>query len=614
MKKSLWLSLAFSCLLIVVQLLIISSCKKDKKDESTQETNPIANTTEYKVLGIVKDENGLPLADVDVQNGSKTVKTNSNGYFEIKGIAIADGRCAISAQKNGYYAGSKGRLSDGKQDLAFEVVLQQLNNPSNFATANGLNVNLSGGGAVSIPTDAIIDANGNTYNGSATMYAEVLNPNAANFSDLVAGDDLQATTTNGSAVSLFSYGIMRVELRSNTGQELNLAAGKSATIKVPIDPADLATAPATIPLWYLDEKTGIWKEEGVATKTGNEYVGTVKHFTDWNCDLPGPNAIIRGLLLDCNNLPLKNTTVKVGQTSITTDNNGNFERRVPSGIAFTVESNTYLNFASVNVPALTVGQVFNVGTLVSTVCPAFIEVNLTDCNNQAFTGSAFILYDNASAGNGLHMWNPNDKKFAVKPNTTYNVTLFSGFNFNSSSISSSNSGTTVSLSLNACGAGQSVSNAIFTLNGGIFSNETFILDPNFLIVGSLASSEYDISSNRTEIVVAHNISSNPFTKQLLVEFAGNTTGTFPINNSTSQITLNIQKIYNGDTIYAFLDNASPGSIVVNSYGAVGSKVSGTINGTFSGTYFKSNNPATQTPLTNVTLSGNFEAIRKADRP
>jgi hypothetical protein len=612
MKKHLILSLLFCSVLCASQLLIIASCKKSKKDAEPEQ--PVVTATEYKIVGVVKDETGFPVSGAIVTNGSNSATTNNNGFFEIKGLAISDGRCAVSAKKEGFFAGAKGCLSDGKQDLSFEFVLQKLENPINFTAVSGTTATMPNGGEVSIPANGLKDANGNAFTGNATMYAEVLNPNDPNFSNMVAGDDLQATTTSGAAASLFSYGIMRVELRSNTGQELNLAAGKTSTIKVPIDPADLATAPGTIPLWYLDETTGIWKEEGVATKTGNEYVGTVTHFTDWNCDKPGPNATITGLLLDCNNLPLKNTSVKVGQTNITTDNNGNFTRRVPSGIAFTVESNNYLNFPPANVPSLTAGQTYNVGTLVSTVCPSFIEVNLTDCNGQAFTGTAFVLYENATAGGGALIWTSSNKKIAVKPNATYDITLFSGFNFTTTSVASGNSGTTVTTSLNACGAGQSVSNATFTLNGGIFSNETFVLDPNFPIIGSFASAEYDISSNRTDIFVNHNPNSNPYSKLLILQFAGNTTGTYTINNSSNDVTLNIQKIYNGDTISAFLENANPGSIVVNSYGAVGSKVSGTISGTFSGTYYKLNNPTTQTPLTNITVSGNFEAVRKPDKP
>jgi hypothetical protein len=599
------------CYFALLQLVI--SCKKSKKDPEP-ETTPSVTSPTSKMYGVVKDENGLPINGANIKNGNNIATSNSNGYFEINGVASSDGRCAVSVTKAGYFSGAKGCLYDGKQNLSFEIVLQKLDNPVNFTGANGVNANMSNGGAVNIPINGLKDATGNAYSGNANMYAEVLNPNDPNFSDIVAGNDLQATTTSGSPVSLFSYGIMRVELRDNSGNELNLAAGKTSTITLPIAPADVASAPATIPLWFLDETTGIWKEEGVATKTGNTYVGTVSHFTDWNCDLPGPNATIRGLLLDCNNQPLKNTTVKVGQTSITTDNAGNFVRRVPSGIAFTIESDNYLSFTPVNVPALSVGQDFNVGTLVSSVCPAIIEVGLVDCNSQAFTNTTFVLYESTSDEEGALIWTPNEKKISVKPNTTYNLTVFSGFNFTTKSVTSGNSGTTVTATLNACGSGQIVAAASFNLNGGIFTNETVVLDPNFQIIGNLATSEYDVSSNKTNVVIVHNVTNDVFAKNLSVEFVGNTTGTFGINNGNNAITLSIQKILNGDTIYAVLDNASSGNIVVTNYGAVGSKVSGTINGTFSGTYFKLNDPLTQTPLTNVTVNGTFEAVRKTDAP
>jgi hypothetical protein len=39
-------------------------------------------------------------------------------------------------------------------------------------------------------------------------------------------------------------------------------------------------------LWSLDDTTGLWKEEGTATRQGDEYVGSVSHFSFWNCDAP----------------------------------------------------------------------------------------------------------------------------------------------------------------------------------------------------------------------------------------------------------------------------------------------------------------------------------------
>jgi hypothetical protein len=73
-----------------------------------------------------------------------------------------------------------------------------------------------------------------------------------------------------------------------------VAPGKTATLTIDVPESQTATAPATIPLWFFDEEAGVWQEEGEATRQGDKYIGTVKHFTDWNADHPTGWAIVRG--------------------------------------------------------------------------------------------------------------------------------------------------------------------------------------------------------------------------------------------------------------------------------------------------------------------------------
>jgi len=81
---------------------------------------------------------------------------------------------------------------------------------------------------------------------------------------------------------------------------LQLATGKNATVTFPIATATQSTAPATIPLWFFDETKGMWIEQGSATKTGNTYVGTVSHFTWWNCDWGGGPLTYTATFVDQN--------------------------------------------------------------------------------------------------------------------------------------------------------------------------------------------------------------------------------------------------------------------------------------------------------------------------
>lgn len=70
--------------------------------------------------------------------------------------------------------------------------------------------------------------------------------------------------------------------------------GKTFTLTIPCT-GDPATATDTIAMWYYDKTSGLWIEEGTATKSLNattgdyEYTGTVSHFSGWNMELKVPN-------------------------------------------------------------------------------------------------------------------------------------------------------------------------------------------------------------------------------------------------------------------------------------------------------------------------------------
>lgn len=49
--------------------------------------------------------------------------------------------------------------------------------------------------------------------------------------------------------------------KSDGGKKLQIKSGAVATLTSPIPAETLSSAPATIALWYVDEQTGVWKEE-----------------------------------------------------------------------------------------------------------------------------------------------------------------------------------------------------------------------------------------------------------------------------------------------------------------------------------------------------------------
>jgi len=125
-----------------------------------------------------------------------------------------------------------------------------------------------------------------------------------------------------------------------SGNKLQLATGNTATITIPIPSSLLSKAPSSIPLWYFDDTKGAWKQEGVATKQGSNYIGVVSHFSFWNAgDLAGSikftvsfkdtvsgTAYVNKLVTI---IRLDSTSGGAGATSGRTDNTGTVSGQVP---------------------------------------------------------------------------------------------------------------------------------------------------------------------------------------------------------------------------------------------------------------------------------------------
>ena len=188
--------------------------------------------------------------------------------------------------------------------------------------------------SVVFPAAAFIDSKGNPFTGIATVRATYFDPTHKEFVSAFPGD-FSGQRSNGSFTPIESFGFINVEI-SNGSEKLNLASGKSANITMPIPASMLAKAPATIPLWWYDETNGMWKEEGFATKNGNNYTGTVIHFSSWNCDQPTQTSYLKGRVVDGNGNPLYFSQVLskgadyTGQSSVYTDESGNFVIAVKS--------------------------------------------------------------------------------------------------------------------------------------------------------------------------------------------------------------------------------------------------------------------------------------------
>lgn len=275
-------SLPFIAVLALASVIYFSCQKSDTPDTPPYKPEYVT----ANISGRIIDENQLPVSGATVKAGTISVTTNASGTFTISNISVDKHAGMVTVEKEGYFKGIKTIVVTPNKDNTVSLQLIKKIAAGNFSGSSGGTVTIPSGGGIVFPASGIVTEGTTTpYTGTVSVSAFFINPEAPNFSEITPGA-LRGITTTNQERGLQSFGMLAVELNGANGEKLQLATGKTASLTFPIPASLQAQAPATIPLWSLDETTGLWKEEGAATRQGNNYVGSVSHFSFWNCDAP----------------------------------------------------------------------------------------------------------------------------------------------------------------------------------------------------------------------------------------------------------------------------------------------------------------------------------------
>ncbi|AXG70629.1 internalin-A [Kordia sp. SMS9] len=252
------------------------------RDQQFKDEN-FGNTTTGNFIGIITDETGNNLENVLVTIGSVTTMTDRNGFFILNDVQVFENFAYIKARKDGYLNGSRMVIPKTNGTNRINIVLLE-KEVTQTITSGVVSEVTSGAVKVTFSGD-FITQDGNSYSGPVDVVLDYIRPNTLQTFTEAPGS-LFAQTSSNEARGLETYGMVGVNLFSPSGEILNINPESPATITFPLFSSQTSTAPETIQLWYFDEEQGYWKEEGVATRDGNNYVGEVSHFTWWNCDIP----------------------------------------------------------------------------------------------------------------------------------------------------------------------------------------------------------------------------------------------------------------------------------------------------------------------------------------
>lgn len=378
------------CILLFLSIFNFQ-CQKELSYIGSPDTGgfPVGTPDPVKanLQGNIIDENGQPAAGVTVEVGAMTIMTNEFGYFRINGASLDKKTSVVIAEKAGYFKGYRVfAATSGTNQVVIKLIKRNL--AGSITASSGGTATLSNSAKISLPANGVVIASsGNTYLGDIKVYASYIDPRANDIAETVPGSFV-ANDNNGKRVVLSSFGMLAVELESESGEKLQIKSGAVATLTTPIPSSSLSSAPAKMALWYLDEQTGIWKEEGTATKQGNNYVGDVKHFSFWNWDYPYDAVSLSVTLHNDNGLPLVNVFVKVvsADSSIRacsygyTDSLGQIAGFVPSGknLIMEVDDPCYTSVYSKSLSPL--NQNTDLGIITITNIASTVTGTLSDCS------------------------------------------------------------------------------------------------------------------------------------------------------------------------------------------------------------------------------------------
>jgi len=314
------------------------------------DNDPMETTVfiEGHLNGIVVDGNQNPVNAATIELSGSTTESDENGFFRFSEVIVSENGGLIKISKEGYYDGYKFGFLETDQNSVVKIQLVEEKIVGEVSSTMGGTLNLPDGATVTLPANGIVLNSGGAYSGQVAVYAHYFDPRGGQELAETMPGDLRGMDASGEAVHLVTYGMMAVELIGDSGQELQLKEGSTATLSFPLTSSD---AHDEIPMWFLDEDTGIWNEEGMAKKENDMMIAEVSHFSFWNCDYPGQLARVAGSVVTDDGSPVAGHLISITNPDGNmsgygyTNENGIFTGLVPADIPLTLSVTECQNMA-----------------------------------------------------------------------------------------------------------------------------------------------------------------------------------------------------------------------------------------------------------------------------
>ena len=325
--------------------LALSACGGNSDSDDT--TTPRADYYSFdgQVSGYYTDS---PIANGELaiaQNGRliATANSDANGDYSFD-ILTTD----VDSSLPFILSGDAQGFAEAAQQYQLDELLQGItltlppvNTTSLFQGNAAADLDVDGEVLVELDSNSFVDTQGNIVEGEITAELFVIDPEID--IRLMPGEMI-TLDANGLEAPIESFGAITATFTDSSGEQLQLADGATANIRIP---ASGTNPPTEIPLFYFDAIAGMWIEEGSATLVNGFYEGVVSHFTTWNADRIYDTIIYSGCVVDSEDNPVDGARIGSrgidysGTSSTYSDADGNFSipLKMDSSALISAESN-----------------------------------------------------------------------------------------------------------------------------------------------------------------------------------------------------------------------------------------------------------------------------------
>jgi hypothetical protein len=398
---------------ILLFLLTLLYACSDDASENAGPTEPDLVTPDLSVKvissvsGYVVNEAGEPVPFAEVKAGSKQSLTDEYGYFKISNISLPEIAGYVAVSQSGYFDGYKTFQPAEGEEAFVRLTLLSKSAVGTVSGSAGGSVTLPNGGSITLPANGVVNAqSGIVYTEAVTVNARAINPGDEDNLFFDRPGDGRGIDADGHLKGLKPFSTIAVELTTSGGQRLQIKEGAAALVKLPIPTSLAADAPSEIALWSLDITTGLWKQEGVVTRSGDAYEGVVTHFSFWTGAEAWSLVNFTARVVNAASQPLAHVPVTINIQGLSknagygrfghTDANGYITGAVFANTALVLDIVTPCATSAYSHEFSTSNVDTDLGTLTGNMGQNLVTMSGTarNCEDQPITNGYVQVYDN----------------------------------------------------------------------------------------------------------------------------------------------------------------------------------------------------------------------------